>query len=73
MVRTQPSEAPQFGAEPTEPERRQITALCCKLVDAMGFAVGVDPEDLTEITRNFQDAAVAAITGMGGTIATPSP
>src|SRR6516165_6264548 len=29
MARAQPVEAPQFGAQPTEPERRQITALCC--------------------------------------------
>jgi DNA-binding response OmpR family regulator/class 3 adenylate cyclase len=70
MAKTKPAEAPQFEAEPTEPERRQITALCCKLVNAMGFAIDVDPEDLSEITRNFQDATVAAITRRGGTIAT---
>ena len=70
MAATQPAEAQQFRAEPIEPERRQITALCCQLVDAMGLAVSVDPEDLNQVTRNFQDAAVAAITGMGGTIAT---
>ena len=73
MARTQPAEARQFEAKPTEPERRQITALCCKLVDAIGLAVDVDPEDLSQVTRNFQDAAVAAITGMGGTIATVTP
>ena len=73
MAQTQPAEVRQFGAEPAEPERRQITALCCKLVDAMGLAVSVDPEDLSQITRNFQDAAVAAITAMGGTIATVKP
>ena len=39
----------------------------------MGLAVDVDPEDLSQVTRNFQDAAVAAITGMGGTIATVTP
>ena len=38
-----------------------------------GLAVSVDPEDLNTITLNFQDAAVAAITGMGGTIATVTP
>jgi DNA-binding winged helix-turn-helix (wHTH) protein len=65
MAKTKPAEAPQFEAEPTEPERRQITALCCKLVNAMGFAIDVDPEDLSEITRNFQDATVAAITRRG--------
>ena len=68
MART-PAEARQFRAEPIEPERRQITALCCKLVGAVALAVEVDPEDLSRVTRNFQDAAVAAIAGMGGKIA----
>ena len=72
MARTQPARV-QLGAEPTEPERRQITALCCTLVGAMGLAVDVDPEDLSQVTRNFQDTAVAAISGMGGTIATVTP
>jgi DNA-binding response OmpR family regulator/class 3 adenylate cyclase len=73
MARTHPAGAPQLGAEATEPERRQITALCCKLVDAMGLAASTDPEDLSPITRNFQDATVAAVTKMGGTIATVTP
>ena len=70
IARTKPTEAPQSVAAPTKPERRQITALCCKLANAIGFAVNVDPEDLSEIIRNFQDATIAAVTGMGGTIAT---
>ena len=73
MAKTKPAEAAQSGAEPTKPERRQITALCCKLVKAMKIAVDVDPEDLSETIRNFQDATVAAVTGMGGTIATTTP
>jgi DNA-binding response OmpR family regulator len=73
MARTQPAEARQFRAEPIDPERRQITALCCKLVGAMRLAVDVDPEDLSQVTRSFQDAAMAAIAGMGGTIATIMP
>jgi DNA-binding response OmpR family regulator/class 3 adenylate cyclase/predicted ATPase len=68
MART-PGEASQFRGEPIEPERRQITALCCQLVGAAALAVEVDPEDLSQVTRNFQDAAVATITGMGGRIA----
>jgi class 3 adenylate cyclase len=39
-------------------------------VNAIGFAVDLDPEDMSEVIRNFQDATVAAITGMGGKIAT---
>jgi DNA-binding response OmpR family regulator/class 3 adenylate cyclase len=61
------------GHKPYEAERRQITALSCRLVGSVGFAINLDPEDLVEITQAFQDAAVQAITGMGGTIATVAP
>jgi class 3 adenylate cyclase len=42
-------------------------------VGAIGFAVNLDPEDLSRVTRDFQDAVVAAITPRGGTIATMTP
>jgi class 3 adenylate cyclase len=67
------SAARPSGAEPTEPERRQITALSCNLAGAMEFAVRFDPEDLNSVTKSFQDAGVAAITRMGGTIAAVTP
>jgi DNA-binding response OmpR family regulator/class 3 adenylate cyclase len=73
MVRPQSADARPPRAEPAEPERRQLTALACNLVGAMGFAVNLDPEDFSRVTTNFQDAAVAAITRMGGTIATVAP
>ena len=73
VARPQCADVGQSGLKPNEPERRQVTALSCKLVGAMGFAVNLDPEDLVEITQNFQDAAAEAITGMGGTIATVAP
>ena len=73
MARPQSADAQPSGAEPTEPERRQLTALACKLVGAMGFAVNLDPEDLSRVTRDFQDAVVAAMTSRGGTIATMAP
>jgi DNA-binding response OmpR family regulator/class 3 adenylate cyclase len=60
-------------AKPAEPERRQLTALACNLVGAIGFAVNLDPEEFSWVTTNFQNAAVAAITRMGGTIATVAP
>jgi DNA-binding response OmpR family regulator/class 3 adenylate cyclase len=71
MARPRSAEARPSGAE--EPERRQLTVLACNLVGAMGFAVNLDPEDLSGVTRDFQGAAVAAITRMGGTIATVAP
>jgi class 3 adenylate cyclase len=39
-------------------------------VGAVALALEIDPEDLSRVTQNFQDAAVAAIAGMGGRIAT---
>jgi DNA-binding response OmpR family regulator/class 3 adenylate cyclase/predicted ATPase len=73
MARAQSAETRQSAAEPTEPERRQLTALSCKLVGALGLAVSFDPEDLIEVIRSFQDAGVAAITRMGGSIAILTP
>jgi DNA-binding response OmpR family regulator/class 3 adenylate cyclase/predicted ATPase len=73
MARPRSADARPPRAESAEPERRQLTALACNLVGAMGFAVNCDPEDLGRVTRNFQDAVVAAITARGGTIATMTP
>jgi class 3 adenylate cyclase/DNA-binding response OmpR family regulator/predicted ATPase len=56
-----------------EPERRQITALCCNLVGAMELTLAFDPEDLSRVTRSFHDAAAAAVTRLGGTIAYVTP
>ena len=67
------SDAERSQAKPGEPERRQITALCCSLVGAMEFALGFDPEDLSRISRSFHDAAAAAVTRLGGTIAYVTP
>jgi class 3 adenylate cyclase/DNA-binding response OmpR family regulator/predicted ATPase len=67
------SDAESSQAKPGEPERRQITALCCSLVGAMEFALGFDPEDLSRISRSFHDAAAAAVTRLGGTIAYVTP
>ena len=44
MARAQPAEARPSGAGPTEPERRQITALCCQLVDAMDLLLASIPK-----------------------------
>src|SRR6516164_7881432 len=49
MVRPQSADAPP-RAEPAEPERRQLTALACNLVGAMGFAVNLDPEEFSWLT-----------------------
>jgi class 3 adenylate cyclase/DNA-binding response OmpR family regulator/predicted ATPase len=63
----------QSKLQSTEPERRQISALCCKFLGAMELAVKLDPEDLSKITRSFQTEIAATIARMGGTIAAVTP
>jgi class 3 adenylate cyclase/DNA-binding response OmpR family regulator/predicted ATPase len=67
------SDAASSQARPGEPERRHITAVCCNLVGAMEFALSFDPEDLSRVSRSFHDAAAAALTRLGGTIAYVTP
>ena len=49
-----------LGAEP-EPERRPLTVLFCDLVGSTELTLRLDPEEMGDITRRFQDAAAAAI------------
>jgi class 3 adenylate cyclase len=50
-------------------ERRQVTVLFCDLVGSTALAVRLDPKDLREVIRAFQDSCAAAITHMGGYVA----
>ena len=63
--------APAAAAAPPRPdaEKRQLTVLFCDLVGSTGLAVKLDPEDLRDVIRKFQDACAAAITNMGGHVA----
>jgi class 3 adenylate cyclase/predicted ATPase len=52
-----------------EAERRQLTVLFCDLVGSSALAVKLDPEDLRDVIRGFQDCCAAVITRMGGHVA----
>src|SRR5215471_3729027 len=56
-------------ARPTEAERRQLTVLFCDLVDSTVFASQLDPEDLREIVRAYQDTCAKVIARFEGYIA----
>jgi DNA-binding response OmpR family regulator/class 3 adenylate cyclase len=73
MVRQLGAEARHSKPKSTDPERRQITALCCRLVGALELAVKFDPEDVSKLTRSFHDAGCSAITQLSGTIGTVTP
>src|ERR671937_889475 len=58
--------SPQAGSSPTEPrtsdaERRQLTVLFCDLVDSTALARQLDPEELREVVRAYQDTCAKVI------------
>jgi predicted ATPase/class 3 adenylate cyclase len=50
-------------------ERRQITVLFCDLVGSTALSGHLDPEDLRDIMRQYQDAVGSAVTRFGGHVA----
>jgi TOMM system kinase/cyclase fusion protein len=52
-----------------EAERRQLTVMFCDLVDSTALAVQLDPEDLREVVRSYQETSAAMIQRFGGYIA----
>jgi TOMM system kinase/cyclase fusion protein len=65
---------PQPAAPPVAPvaadaERRQLTVLFCDLVDSTGLASQLDPEDLRDVVRAYQDTCARVIARYDGHIA----
>ncbi|MFN5516316.1 MAG: AAA family ATPase [Cyanobacteriota bacterium] len=50
-------------------ERRQLTVLFCDLVDSTRLSQQLDPEDLREVIRSYQEACVAVLLQFGGYVA----
>src|SRR5262249_35647470 len=72
----EPAAAPHTqGASPpaelrnADAERRQLTVLFCDLVDSTALARQLDPEELREVVRAYQDACAKVIARFEGHIA----
>lgn len=50
-------------------ERRQLTVMFCDLVGSTALSRRLDPEDLRDIMRRYQDAVAGAVTRYGGHVA----
>ena len=70
--------APPLQADPTARERpavssgverRQLTVVFCDLVDSTKLSHRLDPEDLREVMRRYQDAVAGAISRYEGFVA----
>jgi TOMM system kinase/cyclase fusion protein len=60
---------PPAASAPPEAERRQLTVLFCDLVDSTRLASQLDPEDLREVVRAYQDTCAKVIARFEGHIA----
>ncbi|HEY5869569.1 MAG TPA: adenylate/guanylate cyclase domain-containing protein, partial [Candidatus Tectomicrobia bacterium] len=60
---------PAFEPQTPEAERRQLTVLFCDLVDSTGLASQLDPEELREVVRAYQETCAKVIAGFEGYIA----
>jgi class 3 adenylate cyclase len=52
-----------------EAERRQLTVMFCDLVGSTALSRRLDPEDLRDIIRRYQDGVARAVTRYGGHVA----
>jgi class 3 adenylate cyclase/tetratricopeptide (TPR) repeat protein len=68
LVWTGDAETPA-APSPPEAERRQLTVLFCDLVDSTVLASQLDPEDLREVVRAYQEACAKVIARFEGHIA----
>jgi class 3 adenylate cyclase/predicted ATPase len=53
----------------TEAERRQITVMFCDLVGSTALSATLDPEDMRDVIRAYQDACAAVVSRYDGFVA----
>ena len=63
------SPAPAPGADAGQAERRQLTVMFCDLVGSTAMSQKLDPEDLGEVNRAYQDLCKRTLESYGGYIA----
>jgi predicted ATPase/class 3 adenylate cyclase len=63
------TDVPTAPPQPSVAERRQLTVLFCDLVDSTALAGRLDPEDLRDVVRAYQQACATVIQRFEGHIA----
>jgi class 3 adenylate cyclase/predicted ATPase len=64
-----PVAPPPATSQPPDAERRQLTVMFCDLADSTRLASQLDPEDLREVIRAYQEASAGVIQRFEGYIA----
>ncbi len=60
---------PTAASPTTEAERRQITVMFCDLVGSTALSATLDPEDMRDVTRAYQDACAGVVARYDGFVA----
>ena len=58
----------EVSTEPTA-DRRLLSVLFCDLVGSTALSAQLDPEDMHEVTRRYQNSVAGAVTRFGGYVA----
>ena len=69
QTRPQPRAAPPALLPHEYAERRQLTVMFCDLVGSTAISARLDPEDMREVIRVYQDASSGAIARYDGFVA----
>ena len=64
-----PASSQESEPHPVGAERRQLTVMFCDLVGSTQLSQRLDPEDLRDVMRRYQDAVAGAVTRYGGHVA----
>jgi class 3 adenylate cyclase len=67
-VPAEPAEPPREHRS-ADPERRQLSVMFCDLVGSTELSRQLDPEDLRDVMRRYQDAVAEAVARYGGYVA----
>lgn len=63
------ADASSKTANHVQAERRQVSVLFCDMVGSTSLSTQIDPEDMRDVQRMYQDAVASAVTAHGGHIA----
>lgn len=61
--------SPVREASPQHAERRQVSVLFCDIVGSTSLSARIDPEDMRDVQRMYQDAVASIVSAHGGHIA----
>ncbi len=68
-AQTAAPELPRIGAPPAQAERRQLTVMFVDLVGSTELSLKLDPEELRELLRGYQDTLGREVARFGGHVA----